>query len=72
MNSLITLGTVAAYGYSLIVTVVPGLLPVDVRGVYFETVGVILTLILLGPRAGALTRHGTSCGGGHVSDWLLC
>ena len=48
MNSLITLGTVAAYGYSLVVTVVPGLLPVDVRGVYFETVGVILTLILLG------------------------
>src|SRR5262249_51855387 len=48
MNSLITLGTVAAYGYSLLVTVAPGLFPVDVQGVYFEAVGVILTLILLG------------------------
>ena len=27
MNSLITLGTTAAYGYSLLVTVVPGVLP---------------------------------------------
>src|SRR6266516_3654486 len=36
MNSLITLGTVAAYGYSLVVTLVPGLVPADVREVYFE------------------------------------
>ena len=48
MNSLITVGTTAAYGYSLLVTLAPGLLPADVRGVYFEAVGVILTLILLG------------------------
>src|SRR5262249_27052013 len=27
MNSLITIGTVAAYGYSLVVTLAPGLLP---------------------------------------------
>ncbi|MGH3392843.1 MAG: cupredoxin domain-containing protein, partial [Actinomadura sp.] len=31
MNSLITLGTVAAYTYSLIVTLAPGLLPPEVR-----------------------------------------
>ena len=48
MNNLITLGTLAAYGYSLVVTLAPGLLPAGVRGVYFETTGVILTLILLG------------------------
>jgi P-type Cu+ transporter len=48
MNSLITVGTTAAYGYSLLVTLAPGLLPADVRGVYFEAVGTILTLILLG------------------------
>jgi Cu+-exporting ATPase len=48
MNSLITLGTVAAYGYSLVVTIAPGLLPADVRGVYYEAAGTILTLILLG------------------------
>jgi len=40
MNNLITLGTVAAYGYSLIVTLPPGLLPDDVREVYHEAVGV--------------------------------
>ena len=36
MNSLITLGTTAAYGYSLLVTVVPGLVPAEMRGVYLR------------------------------------
>ena len=31
MNSLITLGTCAAYGYSLVVTLAPSLLPAGVR-----------------------------------------
>ncbi|WP_433436602.1 copper-translocating P-type ATPase [Nonomuraea sp. CA-141351] len=48
MNSLITLGTSAAYVYSLLVTAAPGLLPAELRDVYYEAVGVILTLILLG------------------------
>jgi len=48
MNSLITLGTTAAFGYSLLVTLAPALLPETVRDVYFEAVGVIITLILLG------------------------
>src|SRR6266566_4409786 len=59
MNSLITLGTVAAYGYSLAVTLVPGLLPAGVRGVYFETTGVILTLILLGRLIETRAKAGT-------------
>ncbi|MEP7024948.1 MAG: heavy metal translocating P-type ATPase, partial [Actinomycetota bacterium] len=59
MNSLITLGTVAAYGYSLVVTLVPGLLPASVRGVYFETTGVILTLILLGRLIETRAKAGT-------------
>jgi P-type Cu+ transporter len=59
MNSLITLGTVAAYGYSLVVTLVPGLLPAGVRGVYFETTGVILTLILLGRLIETRAKAGT-------------
>ena len=42
MKSLITLGTIAAFGYSLFVTVAPHLLPVEVRAVYYEAVGVIL------------------------------
>ena len=59
MNSLITLGTMASYGYSLLVTVAPGLLPASVREVYFETTGVILTLILLGRLVETRAKAGT-------------
>src|SRR5262245_10611260 len=59
MNSLITLGTTAAYGYSLLVTVAPGLFPDSVRNVYFEAVGVILTLILLGRLIETRAKAGT-------------
>ncbi|MFC0601477.1 heavy metal translocating P-type ATPase [Streptomyces palmae] len=59
MNSLITLGTSAAYGYSLLVTLAPGWFPPEVRAVYFEAVGVILTLILLGRLLEARARAGT-------------
>ncbi|EGX57721.1 copper-translocating P-type ATPase [Streptomyces zinciresistens K42] len=59
MNSLITLGTCAAYGYSLLVTVAPGLLPTGVREVYYEAVGVILTLILLGRLFEVKAKAGT-------------
>ncbi len=60
MNSLITVGTVAAYGYSLAVTLAPGTLPAGLRQVYFETVGVILTLILLGRLLEAIAKGGAS------------
>lgn len=59
MNSLITLGTIAAYGYSLVVTFVPGVLPQDVREVYYEAVGVIMTLILLGRLLETKAKAGT-------------
>ena len=59
MNSLITLGTCAAYGYSLLVTVAPSVFPSDLREVYFEAVGVILTLILLGRLLEARAKVGT-------------
>jgi Cu+-exporting ATPase len=59
MNSLITLGTCAAYGYSLVVTAAPGLLPAEVRGVYFEAVGVIITLIMLGRLIETRAKAGT-------------
>ena len=58
MNSLI-IGTTAAYGYSLLVTVAPGLLPAEVRDVYFEAVGVIITLILFGRLLEAKAKAGT-------------
>jgi Cu+-exporting ATPase len=59
MNTLITIGTTAAFTYSLVVTVAPGMLPEDLREVYFEAVGVILTLILLGRLFEARAKAGT-------------
>jgi len=59
MNSLITLGTCAAFGYSLFVTVAPGAVPQELREVYYEAVGVILTLILLGRLFEARAKAGT-------------
>ncbi|MFI7644167.1 heavy metal translocating P-type ATPase [Nonomuraea sp. NPDC049400] len=59
MNALITLGTCAAYFYSLLVTLAPGLLPAELRDVYYEAVGVILTLILLGRLLEARAKAGT-------------
>lgn len=48
MNSLVALGTSAAFGYSTLATFAPGLLPAASRAVYFEAAAVIVTLILLG------------------------
>ena len=59
MNSLVTLGTSAAYGYSLLVTVAPGLMPAALRQVYFEAAGTILTLILLGRLIETRAKAGT-------------
>jgi len=59
MNSLITIGTSAAFCYSLFVTVAPGAVPEELREVYFEAVGVILTLILLGRLLEARAKAGT-------------
>lgn len=48
MNSLVALGTGSAYIFSVIATFAPGLLPDDVRAVYFEAAAVIVVLILVG------------------------
>ena len=59
MNSLITLGTIAAFGFSLVVTVAPEVLPTEVQAVYYEAVGVILTLILMGRLLETKAKAGT-------------
>jgi Cu+-exporting ATPase len=59
MNSLITIGTIAAFGFSLVVTLVPGALPGEVQEVYYEAVGVIITLILLGRLFETQAKAGT-------------
>ncbi|RYH08392.1 heavy metal translocating P-type ATPase [Tropicimonas sp. IMCC6043] len=48
MNSLVAIGTSAAYGYSVIATFLPSVLPAETRAVYFEAAAVIVVLILLG------------------------
>ena len=48
MNSLVILGTSAAWGYSVIATFFPSVLPAGTVNVYYEASAVIITLILLG------------------------
>jgi heavy metal translocating P-type ATPase len=48
MNSLVALGSSAAFGFSSVALFVPILLPEGTRVVYFEAAAVIVTLILLG------------------------
>ncbi len=60
MNSLVMLGTSAAYGYSVIATFVPWVLPEGTVHVYFEASAVIITLILVGRFLEARARGETS------------
>ena len=56
MNSLVAVGTGAAWAYSTLVTFAPGLFPDAARAVYFEAAAVIVVLILLGRTLEARAR----------------
>ncbi len=60
MNSLVAVGTLAAYGYSLVATFAPGLLPAGTVNVYYEAAAVIVALILLGRYLEARAKGRTS------------
>lgn len=60
MNSLVMIGTSAAYLYSLGVVLFPGLFPPQARHAYFEAAGVVITLILLGKYLEAIAKGRTS------------
>lgn len=60
MNSLVVLGTSAAWGYSVVATFMPGLLPPGTANVYYEAAAVIVTLILLGRYLEARAKGRTS------------
>lgn len=60
MNSLVALGSLAAWGYSLVATFAPALLPEGTVNVYYEAATVIVTLILLGRLLEANARGRTS------------
>ena len=65
MFTLIALGVGAAYGYSVVATIAPGLFPASFRiddqvAVYFEPASVIVVLVLLGQVLELRARAGTS------------
>src|SRR5688572_5885898 len=65
MFTLISLGTAAAYGFSVFALLFPGLLPHgeshgDMVPVYFEASAVILTLVLVGQVLELRARSATS------------
>ncbi|MFK8083561.1 MAG: heavy metal translocating P-type ATPase, partial [Granulosicoccus sp.] len=60
MNSLVALGTSAAYLYSVFATFAPAVLPKGSDNVYFESAAVIVVLILAGRYMEARTKSRTS------------
>jgi len=62
MNTLVSVGTSAGYIYSVLVTFTPGLFAVEglEAGVYFETVALLHTLIILGRFLEARAKGRTS------------
>src|SRR5690625_6269926 len=60
MNALVMIGTTAAYGYSVVATFAPGILPEGTAHVYFEAAAVIITLILVGRYLETIARGRTS------------
>lgn len=60
MNSMVAVGTIAAYSYSLVATFIPDLLPIGTVNVYYEAATVIVTLILLGRFLEAQAKGRTS------------
>ena len=59
MNSLVSLGTLAAYLYSLVTCIAPWVFPEGSREPYFESVGVVITLVLVGRLLETKAREGT-------------
>lgn len=60
MNSLVTVGTGAAWSYSVVATFMPWALPAGTVHVYFEAAAVIVALILLGRFLEAKAKGRTS------------
>ncbi|MDO4683819.1 MAG: heavy metal translocating P-type ATPase [Lautropia sp.] len=60
MNSLVAVGALSAYGFSVVATLMPQWLPAGTVAVYFEAACVIVTLILLGRMIESRARGRTS------------
>ncbi|ENP36647.1 heavy metal translocating P-type ATPase [Brucella abortus 65/110] len=60
MNSLVVVGTFAAWGFSVVAIFLPGALPEGTVNVYFEAAAMIVTLILIGRYLEARAKGRTS------------
>jgi Cu+-exporting ATPase len=60
MSTLVVLGSSAAYAYSVLALLAPGLFPAGTANLYFEAAAVIITLILLGKYLEARAKGRTS------------
>lgn len=60
MNSLVAIGAIAAWSYSVVATFLPGAMPADAVHVYYEAAAVIVTLVLLGRTLESRARGKTS------------
>lgn len=60
MNSLVATGTGAAWLYSLLVLLLPGLFPPEARHVYFDSAAVVIAAVLLGKYLEALAKGRSS------------
>ena len=60
MNSLVVVGTTAAWGFSVVATFWPDILPQGTINIYFEAAAVIVTLILIGRYLEARAKGRTS------------
>lgn len=60
MNSMVAVGTAAAFAYSMVATFAPEVLPAGTVNVYYEAAAVIVTLILLGRFLEAQAKGRTS------------
>ncbi|WP_027482968.1 heavy metal translocating P-type ATPase [Deinococcus pimensis] len=60
MNSLVMIGTTAAFAYSLVATALPRIFPQGTAHVYYEASAVVITLVLLGKYFEAIAKGRSS------------
>ena len=60
MNSLVAMGSLAAYLYSVVALFIPSVLPVGARHLYFESAATIVALIIVGRYLEHVTKGRTS------------
>lgn len=68
MNTLVAIGMLSAYGYSLVATFAPTWLPQGTVFVYYEATVVIISLILLGRYIESKAKHKASSSIDHLLD----